>query len=69
MLNSSDAIVHETCKCPWWSIDCGGNNTPSGQHVGTALNLWNGKWFNLNRPGRRGGTIKIGQSLGPSKWA
>ena len=29
----------------------GGYATHTGQHVGTASNLWKGKWFNLNRPG------------------
>ena len=28
MLNSSDAIVHEICRCPWWSIHCGGEIQP-----------------------------------------
>ena len=52
MLNCSDAIVHEICRCHWWSIHCRrGNTTSSGQHVGAASNMWKGKWFNLNRPG------------------
>ena len=53
MLNCSDAIVHEICRCPGLMINTlqGGNTTPSGQHVGTAAIMWKGKWFNLNRPG------------------
>ena len=66
------------CNCAWnmqmsLMINTlqGGNTTSSGQHVGTASNMWKGKWFNLNRPGLisfngRGGMIKIGQFLGPS---
>ena len=67
------------CNCAWNiqmslminTLQGGKYYPPSGQHVGTASNMWEGKSFNLNRPGLisfngRGGMIKIGQFLGPS---
>ena len=70
-LNSSNTIVQFICRCPRWSIDCRGEIPPQDNMLEQPQICERDSdltWIDLVRYllMGRGGTIKIGQFLGPS---